>query len=138
MAKEILQEAFWAQKELRKLEQRRAHYIAMATSMSGMSETHIRSTEVRSRTESAAIGLVEVADKIGVQMERYLAAVKKAEDIIGKIEKPRYREVLSLHYLEGLPWRTVSERMEYRDEKSVFRVHGWALLEAEKKLQEKM
>lgn len=131
-AKEVFLEAYQAQQKIKQLEQRRQHYIAMATSLSGMSEVNIRSTEKRSRTESAAIGLVETADRLGLQLEHYVAAVRVAEEIIARIEKPRYRDVLSLHYLQGLSWREVSERMHYRDEKSVFRVHGWALLEAEK------
>lgn len=131
-AKEIFQAAYTAQREIRNLESRRDHYIEMAMSASGMSETHIRNTEVRSRTESAAIGLVDVADKLQEQMVAYLGAVKAAEELIAKIEKPRFREVLTLHYLEGRGWAEVGARMGYRDPGSVFRVHRWALKIAEK------
>ena len=131
-AKEIFQEAYNAQREIKRLEQRRQHYLEMAIMVAGMSETNIRSTEKRSRTESAAIGLATVAEQLKAPAEQYLQAVRRAEDIIGKLDKPRHREVLSLHYLEGLPWGTVSSRMGYQDPKSVFRVHGWALLSAEK------
>lgn len=131
-AKEIFQSAYKAQRELRILQRRREHYLEMATSLAGMSETHIRTTEIRSRTESAAIGLVEVAEKMEQPAEEYLQAVRKAEELISRLDKPRHREVLSLHYLQGLPWARVSDMMGYQDPKSVFRVHGWALLSAEK------
>lgn len=131
-AKEIFQEAYRAQREIKRLEARRQHYLEMAIMVAGMSETNIRSTEKRSRTESAAIGLATVAEKLKEPAEQYLQAVRKAEEIIGRMDKPRYREVLSLHYLEGLPWAEVSDRMGYQDPKSVFRVHGWALMAAEK------
>lgn len=136
-AKEIFQDAMKAQKEIKLLNGRRAHYIEMATSLSGMSEVYIRSTEKRSRTEAAAIGLVEVADKLGEQGERYLAQVRNAEEIIARLEKPRHRQLLTLRYIEGLSWRSVSDEMGYKDPQSVYRVHGWALLAAEKILREK-
>lgn len=131
-AKEIFMEAYKAQREIKRLESRRQHYLEMAIMVAGMSETNIRSTEKRSRTESAAIGLATVAEKLKEPAEQYLRAVRKAEEIIGQLEKPRHREVLSLHYLEGLPWAEVSDRMGYQDPKSVFRVHGWALMAADK------
>lgn len=131
-AKEIFRAAYEAQKDIKALQRRREHYLEMALSGSGMSETHIRSTEVKSRTEAAAIGLAAVALELEKPMERYLAAVKRAELIMQRIDKPRYREVLQLHYLEGKPWQQVSAEMGYQDPKSVFRVHGWALQAADK------
>ena len=131
-AKEIFRAAYEAQKEIKSLQRRRDHYMEIALSAAGMSETHIRNTEVRSRTESAAIGLAMVAAKLEEPMQRYLDAVKQAEEIIQRLDKPRYREVLERHYLEGLSWPEVSQRMGYKDPKSVFRVHGWALMDAEK------
>ena len=131
-AKDIFQAAFRAQKEIRILQQRREHYLTLAMSVAGLSSTPVQGGEKNSRTESAAIGLAEVADKLEKQAEQYLAAIRPAEELIEKLDKPRHREVLSLHYLQGYSWGRVSVMMGYQDPKSVFRVHGWALLAADK------
>ena len=131
-AREVFQAALDAEKEIRNIQRRKQHYLDMATGMSGMSETVIRSQSGRSRVEKAALELVDLADRLDREAEQYTAAVKRAEDLIGKLKKPRHREVLELRYLAGHSWRTVADEMDYQDIKSAFRVHGWALLEAQK------
>ena len=59
------------------------------------------------------------------------ALVRQAQDVIRQIPQARFREVLTLRYLCGHTWRTISDEMDYADGKSVFRVHGWALQAAD-------
>lgn len=131
-AKEFFQSVLEAQRELKLIRKKREHYLDMATGTSGMSETNIRSSGKRSRVEAAALELVELADQLDKEAEIYVERVKLAEQIIQKLEKPRYRQVLTLRYLAGHSWRTVADEMDYADVNSAFHVHGWALRAAEK------
>ena len=131
-AKEFFLSVRDAEHKVKSLRQRQRKYKEMACSISGMSETNIRSVGSRSRTETAALRLVDVEEQIADEAEHYVALIEQAEAVIRQISKPRYRQVLELRYLCGLSWRTVSDEMGYRDAKSAFRVHGWALAAAQK------
>ena len=125
-----------AEHKLKSLMRRRQHYEEMASNITGMSQGNIRSRENRSRTESAALRLIETAEALDDESEQYAELIRQAEALIKRIEKPRYRDVLELRYLCGLSWRTICDEMGYRDQKSAYRVHGWALAEAQKLLDE--
>lgn len=134
----ILMSALDAKREIQTLNRRREQYMAIATGMSGFSETYVRSTNVHSNVENAAVKLVELCEKIDRKAEQYAKAITDAETLISSLERPKYREVLTLRYIEGYQWRKICEIMGYRDEKSAYRIHGWALAEAETKLQKAM
>ena len=131
-AKEILQEAYDAGIEIDTLMRRRNQYMAIATGTAGMSETAIRSTEVKSKVEASAIKLVEICDKLDKKVAEYTQIISNAEQLISRLERRRYRQVLSLRYIERKSWRQICEIMGYSDIKSAYRVHGWALEAAEK------
>ena len=134
-AKEFLQSIRDAERRIRAIRAMRAHYLEMACSMTGMSETNIRSTTKRSRVETSALELVELADELGGKAEELVGLVKKAEAVIAQIENPRYREVLSLRYLAGKSWVEVAGAMGYRDVHSAHAMHGWALKEFQRKME---
>ncbi len=131
-AKEFFLSVRDAEHKVKSLRRRQRQYWEMACSIGGMSETNIRSVSSRSRTETAALRLVDVGDQIADEAERYVSLIEQAEAVIRQIEKPRYRQVLELRYLCGLSWRTVSDEMGYRGLKSVYQTHGWALAAAQK------
>lgn len=107
----------------------------IATRLSGQSETHIRSPGQRSRVENAAVRIADLDAAMLADIQRYTALVDQARRIIAQIPQPKFREVLTLRYLCGHSWKTISDELDYADEKSVFRVHGFALLAAEKIFQ---
>lgn len=121
-----------AESAVKRIRMKQEHYLDMATGMSGMSESNIRSTSTRSRVEMAAMGMVDLCDALGAEAEQYLALIRRAEEITARIVNHRYRQVLELRYLMGYSWERVAAEMGYKDVKSAFRVHGWALLEAQK------
>ena len=133
-AKALLHEAYEARMEISALMRRRDQYMAVATGTSGLSETAIRSSEVKSKVETSAIRLVEICDRLDREVAKYTQIIAQAEQLISRIDRSKYRQVLSLRYLEGKSWKAICEIMGYRDEKSAYRIHGWALDEAEKKM----
>lgn len=132
-AKTLLQEAYDARIEINSLMRRREQYMEIATGTSGFSETAIRSSEVKSKVESSAIKLVEICDKLDKEVAKYADIIAQAEQLISRLERRKYRQVLTLRYIEGKSWKAICEIMGYQDAKSAYRIHGWALEEAEKK-----
>ena len=64
----------------------------------------------------------------------YVELVKKAEELIAKIPQENFRQVLTLRYIARNSWKTVRDKMEYKDEKSVFSCNRYALRELQKLL----
>ena len=134
-AKNILINALVAKREIQSINRRRAQYMEMATGLSGFTDGHVKSSNVHSQVESAAIRLTELCEKLDNKAEQYAKDIADAEALIASLERPKYRQVLTLRYIEGQPWRVICAEMGYRDEKSAYRIHGWALAEADAKLQ---
>lgn len=131
-AKEFFGSVRRAERELYLIRQRQEHAMDMATRLSGAgSETHIRTPGNRFPVETAAINLADLGNTMDADLQKYTALVRKAQDVIRQIPQARFREVLTLRYLCGHTWRTISDEMDYADGKSVFRVHGWALQAAD-------
>ena len=130
--KEFLQSIRGAEREIKVLRAKQEHYLDMATSMGGMSESNIRNTNKRSRVETAAVELVVLADQAGDQAEALIRRLKAAEWLIAQVENPRYRQVLTLRYLAGKSWTVIAREMGYREEHNAHTTHGWALAAAQK------
>lgn len=130
-AKDYLNKAREAEKALRVLRMEREHILAVATGIQGQTGSPVQSSP-GSRVENAAIRLADLEEKMEGQKAEYLRICQEAREKIGRIKRIRYREVLTLRYLCGLSWKSVSDRMGYQDEKSVFRVHGYALQEMQR------
>jgi hypothetical protein len=122
-----------AERELKLIRRQQEHALELGTRLGGAGgETHIRSPGVRSPVETAGIRLADLDSELQAEAERYLALIAEARSLIAKIPQERFREVLTLRYICGHSWRTVSDEMDYEGEKSVYKVHGWALQAAEK------
>ena len=50
-----------------------------------------------------------------------------AVDAINMVDEFKLREVLELHYMDGMTWEQVAERMGYEDVRWVYELHGRAL-----------
>lgn len=131
-AKEFFLAVRDAEHRIRVLQTKRRRYRELASSITGMSETNIRSTGNRSRTENAALRLVEVEDQMGDAGEEYVALIEQAERVLSQIRVQRYADVLTYRYILGMSWRSVADEMGYKGSKSVYEVHGWALAAAQK------
>jgi len=130
--KEYFRRVIIAEKELYLIRQQREHIREMALGIHGMSQGTVRSSARRSRVEEACVRLADLEDDLNEREANYVRTVEEAKNVIDRIRQPRFREVLTLRYLCGHSWRTVSDEMDYSDPKSVFRVHGLALTAAEK------
>ena len=132
-AKEFLLKVQSAEQELRLLEAKKRHYEDFATSIgSGIGSAVGSKPSGASRVEAAAVGLTDLLTEIDVKIAEYVKLIRKAEKLIEKLPQAKHRQVLTLKYLSGWSWPRIRDEMGYKDPKSVFRVHGYALLELQK------
>ena len=124
-----------AERELWLIQKKREHWEDIASRMSGSSEVYVRSIEKRSQVENVAVHLVDLVDDLAEEEQKYARIDREAREVIAQIPQPRFREVLTLRYICGHSWKTIRDEMDYVGEKSVYKVHGWALLEAGKILR---
>lgn len=66
----------------------------------------------------------------GAELDRY----RQVEALIQKVDKPIYRVILGLRYLQYLNWKQVRQQMEregyFYEERQIFRLHAEALAAA--------
>lgn len=86
----------------------------------------------QSRVELAAVGMVDVLSQLQQQIDEYAKIISEAENLISRIPQEKYRQLLTLRYLAGMSWPSISDEMGYKDRNSVYRAHGYALIAARK------
>ena len=120
-----------SEREMRLLAAKKRHYEDMGFSISpkltGMPGSGQRGI---SRVEMAAVGMVDVLMDLQKQIEKHAKIIQDAENLIARIPQEKYRQLLTLRYLAGMSWPSISDEMGYKDRNSVYRAHGYALIEA--------
>ena len=135
-AKEFFRRVLGAERELMMIRAKIAHFRDVGTSISGGSidSPVVTHSLGQSRVESAAMGIYDATRELEQQAKEYLAVIRKAESVIRDIPQEKYRQILTLRYLSGWSFRSISDELRYNDPKSVYKAHGWALSEAQKVL----
>lgn len=132
-AKEFMCSVQRAEKELLAISAKRRHYEDLMLSIGANTGKAVISKPTgASKTEMAAIGIWEMTKLLDEKEKEYCALVKKAEELIAKIKQDKFRDVLTYRYLCNHSWKTIRDEMDYKDEKSVYRCHGYALKELQK------
>ena len=134
-AKTFLLSVLKAERELALICDRRRHYEDLIVAIgANTGKAVIGKPSGVSKVETAAVGLVYLAEQLRKKEEEYVRIIKKAEELIGKLPQQKFRDVLTRRYLIGESWKTIRDKMDYKDEKSVYRCHGYALRELQKLL----
>ena len=131
-AKEFMSQVQKAEREMLLFSARRRHYEDLMVSIGAKISSSVHSQNVSSKTETAAVGLVFMTEQLTAKIEEYTKLIKKAEELIAKIPQENFRKILTLKYLCGWSWKSIRDEMGYKDEKSVYRCHGYALRELQK------
>ena len=121
------------ERELKLLRARIRHYNDIGLSITGgsMDSPVVSHSRGSSRVETAAIGLYEAKSALEHQVEEYVIRIHEAEQIVASVAKERYRQILTLRYLADWTWKSISDELGYRDPKSVYKAHGYALAAAQ-------
>ena len=132
-AKDFLLSVRKAETELISVAAQREHYEDMMQAIGAKINTVVVSRSMNtSKTEVAAIGLAELVELLRAKEMEYTGLIQKANELIGKMNQEKFRQVLTLRYLARKSWKTIRDMMDYKDEKSVYRCHGYALKELQK------
>ena len=133
-AKAYFLQVLAAEKELKLIRAKIRHYEDIGLSITGgsMDSPVVSHSRGSSRVEAAAMGIFDATRALEARAEEYVILIRRAEQMVSKIAQERYREILTFRYLCGWSWRSISDELGYKDEKSVYRAHGYALAEAQK------
>ncbi len=83
--------------------------------------------------ERAALQLVELEREIAAAIDEMVEHRKKAQLVIEGLPDDRYRDVLTWRYFSMWSWEKIAEAMNC-ERMQVWRLHGRALLEANRQL----
>ena len=135
-AKDYFRRVSAAETELKLIRAKIRHYEDIGYSITGgsMDSPVVSHSRGSSRVETAAMGIFEATRALQEQEKEFVYIVHQAEQIIASVANERYRMILTLRYLAGWTWRSISDELRYEDSKSVYKAHGYALREAQKVL----
>ena len=136
-ASEMFHAAQQAEEELKILRARVRHYDDLGLTITSTGNASGSGNRGASRVEIAVVGMIDAARDLEAKMAHYAAIVAHAENVISRIESQKFRQILTLHYLCGWKLPKVGEALGYEDRNSVYRAHGWALVEMQKVMDEK-
>ena len=107
-------------------------YDAATRGTGSMEAERVSGTGERSRVETAVCRMVdyEREQHLTARIDALVDMRQSAERIIKRIESPRFRQVLTLRYLQMESWAWTWERIasEMRVcKRTVYELHGWAL-----------
>ena len=128
-AKDYFRQIRSIERELKLLRARIRHFNDIGLSITGgtMDSPVVSHSRGSSRVETAAIGLYEAKSALERQVEEYVIRIREAEQMVGFLANERYRQILTLRYLADWTWKSISDELGYRDPKSVYKAHGYAL-----------
>lgn len=72
-----------------------------------------RSPGVSNPVERAALKHLALVEKCQAKLDQLAAALERVEDMIGLLEEPIERRLARLHYIDGLRWEDVCEKINY-------------------------
>lgn len=131
-AKDFMEQVRRAEEELKLIYAKRAHYQELATmTNASLGGTRVETSNT-SRVENTVVNIADLTTALDVKEAELVKLIQNAEKLIDKIPQYKFRQVLTLHYLAGMKMSDVSTAMEYKDDKSVYHVRGFALRELQK------
>jgi DNA-directed RNA polymerase specialized sigma24 family protein len=121
-------------KAIQDAQDRCGNWFDAATRGTGSMEAErVSGTGERSRVESAVCRMVdfEREQHLTARIDALVDMRKEAERIIARIESPRFRQVLTLRYLQFESWTWTWERIAAEmgcSVRTIHVLHGWALV----------
>lgn len=79
--------------------------------------------------EKLIVKMIDLKWEINEEIDKLVDSKREINRLIGKIEKEKHRLLLELRYINICTWEEVAEKMGVT-ERSIYRMHGAALLDA--------
>ena len=133
-AKAFFEQVSRAAHDLKTVRAKLRRYRDMGYSISGgsMDSPVVSHSRGSSRVEASAIGMYETTREWEETEKRLASVIREAEKVIEQIPQQKFRDLLTYKYICGMSRKSIADELEYKDERSVNRAHGFALREAQK------
>ena len=125
--KEYMKMVRSASEELKLINAQQEALMEMGTNISPTLEKIGGRTGPSSRVENAGVGLADLAADLEGKRVEYERIICDAQAMIGKLDSVKFRRILTLYYLGGKELPEIGKELQYKDSKSVYRAHGYAL-----------
>lgn len=76
-----------------------------------------------------AVGIIDALSRLNANLGAYEKIVSDAEKMIEQVPQENYRLILTYRYLCGMGFPRIGEELRYKDRNSIYRAHGFALIE---------
>ena len=83
------------------------------------------------KREKMLVKMIDLKWEINAQIDELVDTKREIVKLIGKIDNNSYRLLLELRYVNLCTWQKIADEMDIT-ERSVYRMHGAALLEADR------
>lgn len=136
-AKEYLKRIARSEANIKAKKERLAVMREMAHSIGSpeMSDMPKNPNHGTSRLEESIVRMISLENEIRRDEERLCTDKTAALDLIGRIPNPEYQTVLISRYFKNESWESIAEAMFYT-ERWIYKLHGWALQELDKILEQ--
>lgn len=132
-AKEYLRQLMRKDARINALIERQQHYYDLAsrrtTVYRDMPGGGRRSA---SSCEEYVCKAIDLGREIDRRIDEYVDLTREIEAVIASLPDSRHRDILTWRYANGWTWDRIAEETGY-DRRQVFRLHGLALLEIDKR-----
>ena len=124
-----------AERDLQRLQAARRHYEDLGLTITPRLGGVVNGgSHGSSRVETSVIGKIDAEAGLDEKIAFYQRLIQQAENVIARIPGEKFRQILTLHYLAGWSWSSITDELRYSDRSSVYKAHGYALREAQKVL----
>lgn len=130
--KEYFEQAMTLDKRIDSKLEYLASLRALATKTnSSLNDVPVSGTRNVHRLEDVICKITDLENEINADIDRLVDMKREFTDLIRRMQDPRQQLLMEKRYLCGHTWEEISSEMNY-DLRWVYRLHGQALLEAEK------
>lgn len=112
------------------LRSERSRIMAFATRCTPSYSGIPHASGISDKVGEGVMRLDELERELSDEIDFYERLCFMAHEVIREIADTRYRDILMLRYLDGQRWEKIAEKMGY-ESNYIWRVHGYALLEAQ-------
>lgn len=117
------------------LTEERVRIMALATRCTPTYSDMPHASGTSNPVEQAVVRLDELDRTLAGEIDFYVRLLRVAHEVVCRLSDDRYRDILTLRYLNGYSWKKVAETLGY-ESGYIWKVHGRALLEAQRVLTE--
>lgn len=130
--RQTLEEARASIRRIKAINARIDFYMDTATrATSSLEAVRVSGTGNRSKVEDNVVRLIDAREMLDRELARCEGVIAQAERLIATLDEPKH-SVMAYRYLMGMRWDEIAQVVSY-DKRYVYKLHGWALQDLNRK-----